>query len=332
MVDKSTSSAISKSFGLIPVYIKQVSGRMFALHYQVIDSSNQQWFLKCCPKTMNMKHLDMQLSIYNHLRTNNLTVPFMKSSNNGMSGAYCDNNLYACYSFIEHDNVAIPRRDAHVVGKVLGSIHKATQSLSLHGRVWARSIHDISDIRKDLVLWLDQIVFQPNDRFDHFLCHYSSLIQDTLDDLPSLSEHLFPHQVLYGDCNPQNILTLNGTVVGCIDFDNTTIGHPLEDIAEALFYFGGYINDTGWFPNRSLARQFLQGYLSVHPLPEFDAETLSRILRAQCIRQLSRFAGHWNLFKRAPGVKRYISYLINAISIKDSFFHPWYGLESEVCN
>jgi|GEM_PF-3135722 len=323
-------SGLAEAFGLSPVEIRMRSGRMMSVHYDVVDATGQEWFLKCSPTDHRIEHLDLLRAVHGRLNACRISVPIMRPTCDGRSGWVEGGRLYACYSLMPSERDALPREDGEAAGALLGRIHRALHGAAFTGAVWARSLHDVRKIQEAIIPWLGFMSSAPSDPMDRMVQPYLMHIARSLSELPELSRSLAPRQLLHGDFNPQNLVISGGRVAGCIDFGDATIGHPAEDVAEALLYFGGVEEGGRWEADRSLARQFLRGYLSEAPLGPEWVERLPLVLAAQSLRQLSKFTVRWNLYKRVPGVRRYISQLLCTMATPDRAAHAWHGLAAEL--
>src|SRR4051794_12270690 len=115
-------------FGLSLGTVTAIPGRMFATHYIVSDPSSSSrfgWFLKCHPRDVGLRHLDLLFALHGHLRERGLAVPAMRSATDGASGLHHKGRLYSCFSWFPHATTASPDRHSWPAGALLGHLHRA---------------------------------------------------------------------------------------------------------------------------------------------------------------------------------------------------------------
>lgn len=133
-------SGLAEAFGLSPVEIRMRSGRMMSVHYDVVDATGQEWFLKCSPTDHRIEHLDLLRAVHGRLNACRISVPIMRPTCDGRSGWVEGGRLYACYSLMPSERDALPREDGEAAGALLGRIHRALHGAAFTGAVWARSL------------------------------------------------------------------------------------------------------------------------------------------------------------------------------------------------
>nr|WP_240977563.1 phosphotransferase [Planctomonas sp. JC2975] len=96
-------------------------------------------------------------------------------------------------------------------------------------------------------------------------------------DLESLRPIGVPQQLVHGDYRSGNILTAGSEVVAVLDFDEVSLDHRINDIANSLVLLGTRF--TQWRPTpREVRDVFLAGYQSVQPLTADERRWLDAVV------------------------------------------------------
>ncbi len=330
-MQNSFDPSIADAFDLQPVKVIPNAGRLFMMNYTIVNKTGEKFFIKCCPKDMEIKHLDFQKSIHDYLQRKDIPVPTMLCTVSGNSGVTLNGITYACFSHIRNNNVCFPSACVKDAGALLGRIHRILEDAPFQGEQWNYSLQNVESIKNNLKYFIEKLPLKPNNDIDFLIIEKLPIVNKVLDNLESLVSQLTPIQVIHGDYNQNNVLTYDGKITGCIDFANATFGHPIEDLAEAaLMYFGSEEINGHWRLDRNFAKQFLQGYFSENKLSTYMIEILPDVLKAQCVRHLSYFARRYNLLIRLPEVKRILTRLLQLIGFCEKTRNPWYQLEKEL--
>lgn len=159
-------------------------------------------------------------------------------------------------------------------GRTLAKFHEALRhtAIDLGDYRWATP----SEVRQRLILISESRSHQTNPAFlsaiDIAYSLYSQLAARLPDDDDAFKGG--QHVILHGDLHKGNVLYLGDRLHGIVDFDNTTFGPRLLDVARAI--------DSGdaW-------HEFVKGYDSVARL---DSAELKLLLKAKALFAVATFA------------------------------------------
>lgn len=163
--------------------------------------------------------------------------------------------------------------DFYAVGQQMAKLHIATEGLEVPGH--------INPKRFDKVYYFkDEKAVYHEDKYKAFCSDVYMEMMDTI--VPFVDEYLADlfkkdgMQLIHGDMNPWNLMK-NGNVVSVIDFEDSSYGYAIQDLAITLFYYKYDEN----FDYHVVKEMLLEGYASVRALPSFTEYDLELIMIAR---------------------------------------------------
>lgn len=243
--------------------------------------SGSRFILTMYERRIDVAELPFFLGLLDHLADQNCPVPRTIHDRSGASHRQIDGKSVALIEYLPGVSVDRPTTaQAKSVGKALAQIHLAAQSFeqsrpqSLGLSEWERVLNTCGD--------------------DALASINPDLPKVCADELTFLSTHWpesLPKGVTHCDLFPDNVLMLDDTVSGLIDFyfaANDFFAYDLA-VTHAAWCFE---KESGIF-RPDIASSLMRGYNAVRPLSDEEHAALPILVRGAAMRFISSRADDW---------------------------------------
>lgn len=159
------------------------------------------------------------------------------------------------------------------LGNSMAVLHEATEKLSVPEHIKPKVFNKVYYFKDEKAVYKE-------DQYQKFLSPEYHEMMDKL--VPFVDQELSKLynkpgvQLIHGDINPWNILVDQGNIQ-IIDFEDTSLGYPIQDLGITLFYYR--FDDN--FDYEKVKKLLFEGYKQVRPLPDFTDFELEVIMMAR---------------------------------------------------
>lgn len=137
-------------------------------------------------------------------------------------------------------------------------------------------------INKVLYYAGDEFFYKKTKHKDKLTPRYFKVMDKMIPYLDQQLSNLYQEEpiMIHGDFNPWN-LKISGRHLNLLDFEDTSLGYPIHDVAILFFY---HINDEHYDVYKDA---FYKGYRSVRPIEKPDADILEMLIIARHVNFLN---------------------------------------------
>ncbi len=199
-----------------------------------------------------------------------------------------NNHLYACFSFVEHEEFKASNEEIISTAKCLAQLHQVLKDFeSEHikedsDEYQLLSQKEIQEMRFKLKTdtkstFLDLV----RDNIDWI----EKKINEIMSENATLSNKNLTKQLIHGDFHKDNVLFLNQKVAAIIDFDSLKISHRAKEVGFACLRFA----QLGASANiQEKVNLFLENYNLINPLSEEEIQHLKHFSIKESLRRTSK--------------------------------------------
>lgn len=244
-------------------------------------SENSRFILTMYEKRMEVDDLPFFLGLLDHLAERGCPVPRTIHDRSGAAWRTYDGKALALIEFLPGISVTVPTPgQARAVGAALAQVHLAA--------------HDFPTSRSNelgLAGWQELAESCSHDGLDSIDPGLGDLVADHLAQLGQHWPADLPQSVIHADLFPDNVLMLDETVSGMIDFYFACTDITAYDVA--VTHAAWCFDPTGHKFDPAISRALLEGYESVRPLSAEERNALPMLARGAAMRFLLTRAFDW---------------------------------------
>lgn len=245
------------------------------------DGTGARFILTMYERRIDVRELPFFLGLLDHLAAKNCPVPATIHDRAGNAYRELDGKSVALIEFLPGVSIDEPTpQQAYAVGQALAQIHTASEDFSatrandLRPADWGKLFEQCGD---------DAIAAINPDLLAAIQSHLPTLI----DDWP---EHL-PKGTIHADLFPDNVLMLNDTVSGLIDFYFACSDIAAYDLA--VTHAAWCFSDDGTQFHSDISKGLIGGYLSSRTLTPAEQEALPILAKGAAMRFIATRTFDW---------------------------------------
>lgn len=249
--------------------------------YKVYDSAGEVYGLKICQEESNKLEDNLcEVFFLSQLCDKvDFPVPQIVKNKDGMGVTLISSDVFdipkrtILYKWIEGKEFESNRTEElfFELGRAMAQLHKVTDGVSIPVKIEPKKWDNVFYFRDE------GVVFENEPFRDGFgnkgIELYSNAIDFANKHLQTIIEK-YPLILLHGDINPWNVLLCDGKL-GIIDFEDSILGYPAQDIAVMLSYYR-YHKEY-----KEFKVSLLSGYNSEIPTAKFDEFELEILMIAR---------------------------------------------------
>jgi Ser/Thr protein kinase RdoA (MazF antagonist) len=221
----------------------------------------------------NLEYIEFQIFVLNKLNTSDFpyAIPHLLATKDAYWAQYQD-HFWLLYRFIEgHPLTAISHLQVEEIGRLMASYHKYTSGINdshiNHFSLTLFETETVNAILQESAKGL--IARKAHSQLEELFIKTINPILEAYNSIPTADKEGLKHLEkipIYNDWHGNNILSINGEIIGLIDFDSLTVAPRIVDVQNGLLYSAG--SQAGIDIPRMQA--FMQGYSSVWPLSQAE--------------------------------------------------------------
>ncbi|MFK4002853.1 homoserine kinase [Qipengyuania sp. NPDC077563] len=246
----------------------------------LLETTRGRYILTMYERRIDVAQLPFFLGLLDHLAQSGCAVPATIHDRHGASHHEIDGKAVALIEFLPGVSPTRPTpTQAAAVGSALAYVHLAGQSFG------ERRANDLAP--KDTAAILRDSDPAKLTDIDGRLAG----IAERADRLVARWPQSLPCSIIHSDLFPDNVLMLDGTVSGMIDFYFAAYDMMAYDLAvtHAAWCFGA----DGTNFDRAVGEAIIQGYEAVRPLTAEEREALPVLAEGACLRFVASRAEDW---------------------------------------
>lgn len=249
--------------------------------YKIHDSAGKVYGMKICQEQSNKLEDNLcEVFFLSQLSDKvDFPVPQIVKSKDGMGVTLISSDVFdipkrtILYKWIEGKEFEANRSVElfFELGRAMAQLHKATDGVSIPEKIKPKKWDNVFYFRDEGVVYKNEIF---RDGFGNKgIVLYNEAIEFANRHLQSTIEK-YPLILLHGDINPWNVLLCEGKL-GIIDFEDSILGYPAQDIAVMLYYYR-YNKEY-----KEFKESLISGYNSEIPIAKFDEFELEILMIAR---------------------------------------------------
>ncbi len=268
---------ILKNFTIAPIKkLTPVGGTSLNPKISAIDTNDRKFVCRRLPYTpdqLSFAEFDHKLRTY--LFENHFPTPELIKTKDGTTILKCNNHLYELSTFVDGKPIAILNKPQLLaVANLLARFHILGKNFRHPGKDKFPP-EDQPCVLTPILRNLEKL--SPTDEEKNSL----NLLQNALEHLWSFFENYtskkYELSVIHGDFHPGNLLFIDDKISALLDYDYSSYGNVLRDIADGLMFFAAdretpFNTDNiwsltqRWHLNPFRFELFLKKYLATNPI------------------------------------------------------------------
>ena len=246
----------------------------------LIETTRGRYILTMYERRIDTSQLPFFLGLLDHLARSGCAVPATIHDRHGASHRELEGKAVALIEFLPGVSPTRPTpSQAEAVGSALARVHLAGQSFG------ERRINDLAPKNTAAILRS----CDPAKLAD--IDEQLSGIAERADRLVARWPQSLPCSIIHSDLFPDNVLMLDGSVSGMIDFYFAAFDMMAYDLA--VTHAAWCFDSDGRTFDQAVGKAIIQGYEAIRPLTLEEREALPLLAEGACLRFVASRAEDW---------------------------------------